>query len=202
MSRTVDLENISQGRNVQHSQWCYSMANINRYTSRTWAFFARSHRFPDIKYYTFPEIVWPWKYRSRSWCTTFAMTPYDGKYLTSYLMAIVMFALTICEILAKIIKYQKFWLWKWRSRSRSRRTELTPFDWKCSNPYRWFFLRILAILKHTFTQKVTHTQRDRVMTMGIICRAVFPKTIALKKPTRTDYFELWADVSNIGSLVY
>ena len=40
----------------------------------------------------FPEIVWPWKYRSRSRCTTFALAPFDGKYLTSYLMAIVMFA--------------------------------------------------------------------------------------------------------------
>ena len=37
------------------------------------------------------------------------MAPVDGNYLTSYLIAIVMFALslTICEKLAKIIKCQK-----------------------------------------------------------------------------------------------
>ena len=35
----------------------------------------------------FPEILWPWKYRSSSWCTTFAMTTVDGKCSTFYLMA-------------------------------------------------------------------------------------------------------------------
>ena len=38
------------------------------------------------------KISRPWKCRSNPWCTTFAVVSFDGKYLTSYLMAIVMFA--------------------------------------------------------------------------------------------------------------
>ena len=58
-----------------------------------------------------------------------------------------MFALSfnICEILAKIIKRQRFWPWKWSSRS-SRRTGLSPFDWNCfdwncSNPSIYLSIR-------------------------------------------------------------
>ena len=36
------------------------------------------------------QTSWPWKCRSRWWCTTFVIAPFDGKYLTSCLMAIVM----------------------------------------------------------------------------------------------------------------
>ena len=60
------------------SQWSHSIANINLYKSRTWAFFASSHRFPDVIYYIFPEMLWPWKYKLRSRFTTFAMAPFDG----------------------------------------------------------------------------------------------------------------------------
>ena len=35
---------------------------------------------------------WLWKYRSRSWCTTFPVLSFDGKYMTSHLMAVVMFS--------------------------------------------------------------------------------------------------------------
>ena len=84
----------------------------------------------------FWEILWPWKYRSRSCFTTFAVVPFDGKYLTFYLTAIEMFAssLAICKIFQKIIKCKQFWTWnvlneeifhcqlmiicKWWSRSR------------------------------------------------------------------------------------
>ena len=133
-----------------------------------------------LYYFINLEIVWPRKYRSKSWCTTFAMAPFDCKYLISYLMAIVTFALalTICEIFVKIIKCQKFWQWKWRSRSRSRRTELVPFDWKCLNPYSWIFFRILVIWQHTFTQKVTHTQvhtQTGVMTIDKVCKECLTK---------------------------
>ena len=40
------------------------------------------------------------------------MTPFDGEFMTSYLMAIVMFALclTMCEIFTKVIKCQQFYL--------------------------------------------------------------------------------------------
>ena len=123
------------------------MANINLYKSHTLAFFASSHHF---EIFTF-QNSWPWKCRSRSWCTTFAVAPFDGKCSTFYLVAIVMYApsLAVYEIFAKM---PQLWPWKWRS--RCRRAELPPFDWICSNPYRWFcFLRILATWQHTFTQR-------------------------------------------------
>ena len=41
------------------------------------------------------QIVLPWKGRSRSRRTTFAMAPYHVQYITSYLIAIVMFALSV-----------------------------------------------------------------------------------------------------------
>ena len=71
--------------------------------------FASSHCFQILNITWFPEIVWPWKYISRR-RTTFALAPFDGKYLTSYLMALVMLALslTICEIFAKILQCQSF----------------------------------------------------------------------------------------------
>ena len=42
-----------------------------------------------FKIFTF-QISWPCKFRSKSWCTSFAVTPSDGNYLGFYLMAIVM----------------------------------------------------------------------------------------------------------------
>ena len=122
-----DLDNIGQDHDVQHSHW---MASVKLYRSCTWAFFLSALTVLHIlNIIWFSGILWPWKYRSRSRCTTFAMTPFDGNYLTFYLMSMVILALslTICEIFAKIIKCQKFWPEKWRSRRRR-----TPFDWKCS----------------------------------------------------------------------
>ena len=46
--KTFGLEYISQGHDVQNLQWRHSMANVNLYKTRTWAFFASFHRFPDI----------------------------------------------------------------------------------------------------------------------------------------------------------
>ena len=46
----VDLENIDQGHDVQHSYRRHSMASISLYKSSTWAFFDSSHRFWDIAY--------------------------------------------------------------------------------------------------------------------------------------------------------
>ena len=54
--------------------------------------FMLTHHFRDIKVWN----VWPWMIRSRSWSTTFAVVPFNGKYLTSYLMAIVMLAFLQC----------------------------------------------------------------------------------------------------------
>ena len=48
-----------------------------------------------FKIFTF-QNVWPWKCKLRSRCFTAA--PFDGKYMTSYLMAIVMFAFSsLCK---------------------------------------------------------------------------------------------------------
>ena len=55
------------------------------------------------------------------------MAPFDGKYITSYLIAKVIFApsLTIYEICANKIKFQKFDI------KNEEKTELASFDWKC-----------------------------------------------------------------------
>ena len=40
-----------------------------------------------------PEhFSWHWKYRSKSWCTTFAVVSFNGKWQTSYLTAMILFA--------------------------------------------------------------------------------------------------------------
>ena len=46
--------------------------------------------------FTFNNL-WLWKYKS--WCTEFSVASFDSKYLTSYLMAIVMFVFpsNICQ---------------------------------------------------------------------------------------------------------
>ena len=67
---------------------------------------------------------WSWKCRSRSWCTTFVMAPFVGKYVTSY---------DGNSIVCSLTRYSQ-----WRSRSRRRKTVVSLFDWKCSIPYRWF----------------------------------------------------------------
>ena len=47
-------------------------------------------RDPLIEIFTIKNS-WPWKCRSRSWCTTFPVPPFDGKYMTFHLMAVVIF---------------------------------------------------------------------------------------------------------------
>ena len=56
------------------------------------------------------QYPWPWKRRSRPWCITFAVAPFDLKYQASNLVATVMFApsLTVCEIFANLIECQHF----------------------------------------------------------------------------------------------
>ena len=83
-----DLENFDKCHGVQHSQWSYSMANIN--LCRPWTFFASSQFFQIFTFHWF-QMSWPWKCRSVSWCTTFVVPSFEGKYLISYLMTIVMF---------------------------------------------------------------------------------------------------------------
>ena len=83
-----NLENLYQGHGEQHSQRPNSMANVNVYKSREWACSVAHTVFQILLF----QILWPWKRRSRSQYSVFAMSPCDSKHMTSYLMAIVMFA--------------------------------------------------------------------------------------------------------------
>ena len=119
--------------------------------------------------------MWPWKYRSKSRCTTLVMTPFDGKWMISYPMEIVMFALslTICEIFAKMLKCKSVNLENEDQGQRLDERDLRSSTGKCSIPYRWFF-GMLATRQHIFTQKgCTHIHSE--MTIDKICKADLPK---------------------------
>ena len=130
------LENTGHGHDVQRSQNGAIRRLVSTSMKVVHGHFSLAFIVFQILNKWFSEILWSWIYKLRSWWTTFSLTPFDGKYPTFYLMAILTFTLSLanCEIFAKIIKFQKIWPWKWRSRSRSKRTGLVPFDWKCSNP--------------------------------------------------------------------
>ena len=76
-----------------------------------------------FKIFTFQNSL-PWNCRLRSRCTAFAVAPFDGKCLTSYLMAIVMFASSSLVKLAIL----KVWPWKCRQMPRSTILAMVPFD--------------------------------------------------------------------------
>ena len=81
-----DLDKVGQYHNIwnSHLRWQIS----------TWIKFIPEHvwlAFTVFEIFTL-QISWLWKWRSRSWWTVFAVASFDCKYLTSYLMAIVMFA--------------------------------------------------------------------------------------------------------------
>ena len=81
------LGNLGQGHGVQHSQLTNSMANINVYENRNRLFALALTVFQILAF----QILCPWSCRSRSrW--PFSMKSFDGKYMTSYLIEILMFA--------------------------------------------------------------------------------------------------------------
>ena len=88
--KMLDLEHEGQSNVVQHSTWQHSMTNANLYKSHMRAFFASSHRFRGIHISIFVTVKML-AFFSRSLSTIFLVTLIDAKYLTSYLMAIVMF---------------------------------------------------------------------------------------------------------------
>ena len=108
--------------------------------------------------------VWPWKCRSKSWCTTFTVVPIHGKYLASYLMTIVTFvrSLIIYEIFVNQIKSQKFDL-EIEEEARIK-TGFAPFDWKYS--IRFFFPNFnyattnVYVKGYSHTHAHTHTDKD------------------------------------------
>ena len=89
---------------------------------------------------------------SKSRCTTFTMLRFDGKYPTSYLLAIVMFAqsLTIYELFANIMKCQRLDLTNeiqgHKGEKRNSRQSTGNARFNASD-----VLRIVAIWDHTFT---------------------------------------------------
>ena len=99
-----DLENVEQAHDVQH--WSHSK-QISTSTKVILEYFSSALIVFEIFKF---QNSWPQKCRSRTWCTTLAIVPFDGKYLTYNLMPIVMFALslTISEIFAFQIKCQNF----------------------------------------------------------------------------------------------
>ena len=142
-----DLENSGQAQGLEHSQWSH---NSNIYKRDHWAFFSLA--LTVFKIFTFKNS-WHWKCRSWSWHKIFVVAPFDGECLTSNLMAIVMFALSLLvyEILEK---RQNFDL---QNEGKCQEAELrdTPFDWKCS--YIGELFRIIAIWQQMFTQKDAST---------------------------------------------
>ena len=96
-----NLENLGPGYGVQHSQWFQPMANINIYKKRRWAFIALT-----VSQVLAFQILWPWKKEDQG----HYVQHLQWQYMTSYLMAIVMFVLsvTIYEIFSRQIKCQKF----------------------------------------------------------------------------------------------
>ena len=104
----------------------------------------------------------PWKCRSKSWCTTFTVAPIDGKCPNSYLMAIVVFALSL--IIYDIFVNQEKWK-KIDFENEGQVQGVAKQDLHHSTRNVWIhiaqFFRILATREHTFTQKVAHTHCDR-----------------------------------------
>ena len=104
------------------------------------------------------------------------MTSFNGKYITSYLMSIVMFALSLSPLTTNfpINKKPKVWPWKWRSSSR-RKIGLVPFNWKClsddffqnCNCLRNICVNVAHTSIHTDTQKWSC-----VMDKGKICKVL------------------------------
>ena len=99
--------------------------------------------------------------------------------MTSYLMAIVMFALslTIYEKFAAN-KIKIVWSWKY-TRRRKTGLVLVPFCWKWLIPYRWFFPQNLSYLgTYIYAKRYAHTHSERQgVIIRKICKAQLPKTV-------------------------
>ena len=150
------------------------MINSNLYQSHTWAIFASTHRFLDIhisKFVTLkrscrdlwrgPVIQLPGG-MLRSWRRTYAVAPFDCKYQTSYLMAIVMFALsaTIFEIFTNQEKGQNCYL---ENEGQGQGVEILDLRRSTRNVriHIGDFFRIFATWQRTFTQQDAHTDTHK-----------------------------------------
>ena len=73
-----DFDIVGQSRDVQHSHWHHSMANINLH-SHNGHFWACSYRLRNIIILN----IRSWKFRSRSLGRKKLGTPFDGEYQTA-----------------------------------------------------------------------------------------------------------------------
>ena len=111
----------------------------NLYKFHTWAFWLPLTVF---KIFIF-QILWPWKCRSRSWWTALAVAPFDFKYLTSYLMALVIFA--FFERLLVKVASGKVWPWKFREKSPKWSNSIENIN--LFKLYTWQFFAITLRLR-------------------------------------------------------
>ena len=108
---------------------------------------------PRLWHTIFAMAPFDGKCRPRLWHTIFAMAPFDGKYQTSYLTAIVMFALslTVYEIFANLIKCENFYLENEGQGEGREKGNLCHSTGNARFHIGDFFI-IVATWKHTFTQ--------------------------------------------------
>ena len=110
------------------SQWCHLMAGITVYKSRTTHFCVSSHRFRDVN---ITKLLTS-KRRSRSRNITLAIEPFDSKYGSSILIAILM--CVACPTGYHLWRIRKSYampqvlLWEGRSESRDSKNSTWPFD--------------------------------------------------------------------------
>ena len=130
-----DLEK-GQVYEVHQSQWSHSMININL-ISHSWAFFASPHHLQD-SHISYNRCLG--KCRSKWRCTTFAVAPYDGKYLTFYPMAVVMVAF----FRPKLVQIANWKVCPWKFRSRS----LTTTSFTLATRRRWLACMKVVTFMH------------------------------------------------------
>ena len=110
------------------------------------------------------------------------MVPFDGKYLTSYVRAIVMFALSLstCKIFTKVLKWKSVEL-----ENEGQGQGLRERDIRHSTGNIRFhigeFFRIFATRQNNLYKETTDTQRETgVMTIDKICKADLPEPLWTK----------------------
>ena len=116
---------------------------------------------------------WHWKCRSRSWHTAYAVSLFKGKHQTSYMMVIIMLALSLREMR----KWRKIPIFVLKMKVKFKERHSTRNAWILIEE---FLFKNVCYLEHMFTDKDSHTQtkthREKgVITTGKICEADLPK---------------------------
>ena len=144
-----DFENLSWGQGVQHSNGFIRLriSTSIKVIIEHFSLALTVSRYYHINFCNLENVGQGHK-------VTLALTTFDGKNVTSYLITIVMFARSDHHLrdIRKSNKMSKIWPWKWRSRSRKRKAGLAPFDWNVLFHMGDFIFRILATWEHKFRQ--------------------------------------------------